>query len=380
MTCDVIVLGVGAMGSAACWRMARRGLNVLGIEQFEPGHDRGSSHGQTRIIRKAYFEHPDYVPLVQRADALWQELERDSARRLLHRCGLVLCGRPEGVVMRGVERAAAAHGLALERLPADSLHERFRGLRCPPGQSLEALFERDAGFLRVEESVCAMAEQARRGGATILTGRRVASWSATERGVIVRVDGETLSAATLVLAAGAWAARLLEPHGLPLSVRRKVQLWFRTTNPAHDLAHGAPVFAYDLPDGFFYGFPAIEPGRIKVALHTGGEPVANPDQLDRALHEGDAAPLRDFVAACLPGAGPAVEAHSACMYTMTPDEHFVIGPLPDQPRVLLAAGFSGHGFKFAPLVGEVLADLAAEGATAAPVGFMRPERWSAGLA
>lgn len=369
---DVIVLGVGGMGSAACEQLARRGQNVLGIEQFHPGHDRGSSHGRTRIIRKAYFEHPDYVPLLHEAYRLWRELESDTGRRLYEPVGLLLAGRPEGAVISGVQRAARAHGLAIEALTADAAARRFLGFRFADGE--QVLFEPDAGFLRVEECVHAHIERAVSRGATILAGQRVREWSADDDAVRVTCDAGAFNARRLVITAGAWSAQLLTELGRALHVRRKVQLWFRSDNPAHAAGAGAPAFCFDESDGFFYGFPALGEGLMKIAEHSGGQQAPAPEAVERALLPEDLPRVQRFIAARLPGVRPLVERHSVCLYTMTPDEHFIIDRHPRHANVFVAAGFSGHGFKFAPLVGSVLADLVTTDRTAAPIGFLSAAR------
>lgn len=417
---DVIVLGLGAMGGAALHHLAARGVRALGIEQFGVGHDRGSSHGETRIIRKAYFEHPDYVPLLERAYGLWAELETATGERLLDRTGLLLIGAPEGRVAAGVRRSRALHGLAVDDLVPAAVAARFPGLGC--GNGMTGLFEADAGQLRVEACVRAHVARARALGAQVLAGERVTGWRADGGGVTVRTASAEHRAGSLVIAAGAWSARMLADLGLPLVVRRRVQLWFAAEDPALSLAGGCPVFAYDLPEGFFYGFPARE-GRMKVSCHSGagvgdGGGAANgvaggddgdggggdggahrasdggeasgdgsagrdrevdPDGLDRSLRAADVAPVARFLADWVPGVGREPLAHSVCMYTLTPDEHFVIDRHPRHANVCFAAGFSGHGFKFAPLVGSVLADLATAGVTREAVGFLGlgARRWGA---
>lgn len=369
---DVIVLGLGGMGSAALDQLARRGARVLGLEQFDLVHDRGSSHGETRIIRKAYFEHPAYVPLLHRAYALWGDLERDCGETLFERCGLLVAGRPDGAVVTGVRRAAGEHRLAIDEIAAAEARRRFPSFAFDDDHAL--LFEVDAGFLRVEACVSAHLERARRAGAAVRAREEVLGWTADGRGVAVTTRNGRFVAARLVVCAGAWAGQLLPTLRGSLHVRRKVQLWLRCEDPRYAPAAGCPVFAYDLGDGFFYGFPALDGATVKVARHTGGEPVDDPGMLDRALCDHDAPPVVRFVRRYLPGVSGDIVRHAACMYTMTPDEHFVIDRHPQHERVFFAAGFSGHGFKFASVVGAVLADLALDGATREPIGFLRISR------
>lgn len=370
-TYDAIVIGVGGMGSAACFHLARRGARVLGLEQFTEAHDRGSSHGQSRIIRKAYFEHPDYVPLLHRAYELWGELEEETGVRLFEHCGLLLGGPADGPLMRGCRTAAAEHGLNLERVPPRDVAARFPGFRADDG--LDVLFERDAGFLRVEECVRAHVRRAIDCGADLQWNVGVRSWAARGGSVAVQTDHGEFAAGRLVICAGAWTARLLAALDLPLEVRRKVMLWVRAA-PEHRLDRGCPVFGFETEFGFLYGFPAGDRGEMKVANHSGGEPVENPASPDRSLHPLDGAFLAPLALRHLAGMGTEIIRHAVCMYTMTPDEHFLIDRMPGRDSVVVAAGFSGHGFKFAPVVGAALADLALDGKTDAPIGFLSASR------
>lgn len=369
---DVIVVGVGAMGGAALSELARRGVRVLGIERFSVPNDRGSSHGDTRIIRKAYFEHPDYVPLLHRAYELWGELASAAGRGLFQRTGLLLVGRTDGVVIPGVRRAAAEHDLDIEEVPVGEVTRRFPGF--VPYDDMQALFEAEAGYLRVEDCVRAQAEQAIAHGAELHTGEAVKSWTSDGRSATVKTDRGEYAAERLVICGGAWAAQLLADLRLPLEVRRKVVLWFRATDPVYRPERGCPAFCFDTADGFYYGFPAIADGEIKISEHSGGQAVADPDGLDRALRPEDQTRVWAFLAEHMPRVTPTVVRHSVCMYSMSPDEHFMIDRHPAHENVAFAAGFSGHGFKFAPVVGEALADLATRGRTDLPIGFLAGSR------
>lgn len=365
---DAIVLGVGGMGSAALYHLARRGLRVLGIEQFDIAHDRGSSHGQSRIIRKAYFEHSDYVPLLFETYRLWSELETAAERTLMHRTGLIIFGRPEGAVLSGVRRSAEVHGLAIERLSAPEARRRYP--QFLPITDGEAILEPDAGYLDVEDCVRAHAALARRHGAEIASGRAVRGWAVEGRNLVVETADTRYAAERLVICAGAWSGRMLAAAGLPLEVRRKPVFWYRSQSDVYDVRRGCPVFAFDLPQGFFYGFPALSEREVKIAEHSGGEPVADPESVDRTLLPADTERISAFLSQHLADLSPAPVRHSVCLYTMTPDEHFIIDRLSEHPNVVYAAGFSGHGFKFAPVVGAALADLAIDGTTRLPIGFL----------
>lgn len=378
---DVIVLGTGGMGSAACAHLAARGASVIGLDRFPVAHDRGSSHGQTRLIRQAYFEHPDYVPLLVEAYRLWRRLEDETGASLLVRTGLMLAGPASGEAVTGALHAAAIHDLPVERLTAGAAGRRW------PAFALEddwiAVWEPAGGFLRVEECVRAHAEVARRHGARLEAGVVIHAWQADERGVVVDTDHGRFHADRLVITPGAWAASLLRLPSIPLVVLKKSLFWYRSrgqgTASRMPLAvdAGLPCFAFDTAAGFYYGFPPVDGDGVKVAEHTGGISVTDPLTLDRALDEGEERRVADVVRVRLPGLGTDLARHAACMYTMTPDGHFLIGLHPESSRVAIAAGFSGHGFKFASLVGLVLADLALDGGTAWPIAFLSPRRFPA---
>jgi len=335
---DVIVAGAGGMGTAAAAHLSRRGVGVLALDRFPPGHGRGSSHGQTRLIRLAYFEHPDYVPLLRRARDLWQELERETVARLLTECGLLSSGPADGPVVAGTLRSARDHGLAVEPMTGRDAAARWPAFAIPDDWT--AVFERDAGHLAVEACVRAHADVALRHGAAIEADHEIRGWRVDGDSVVVETSRETLSCGRLVLCPGPWAAGLLHPRG------------------------------------FFYGFPMLDDRGIKFAEHTGGREVADPLTVDRRIDDAEQAAIETALAAHLPGVGTVRTAHEVCLYTMSPDHHFVVGLHPAHPQVAIAAGFSGHGFKFASVIGEVLADLALTGSTPQPVNFLSPARFA----
>lgn len=368
MNYDAIVLGAGGVGAAALYHLARRGVRALGLDRFPPGHDRGSSHGDTRIIRQAYFEHADYVPLALRSYELWAELEARRGEQLFHQVGLLQIGPPQGPVVQGVLGSAQQHGLQVERLDDRQIAERFPGHRTPAG--MIGVLERKAGYLRVEACVIAHADEAVKLGAELQTGVTVLSWRATSAGVEVETDRGQFTAGRLIISAGAWAPELLQDLGIRFEVRRKPLFWFATDSEKHLAAHGAPTFLYEMPHGVFYGFPQVDGHGVKVAEHSGGEPVPDPLALDRKLRAGEESRVAEFVAGQLPGVSTRMSRYSVCMYTMSPDEHFVVDRHPEHPHVVLAAGLSGHGFKFTCALGEALVELAMEGKTSLPMGFL----------
>jgi monomeric sarcosine oxidase len=373
---DAIVIGTGGVGSAALYHLARRGHRVLGIDRFSPPHEQGSSHGQTRIIRQAYFEHADYVPLVLRAYELWREVEAATGETLFSQVGLLEVGPSDGVVVPGVLASAERHRLDVERLSASEIGRRFPDFCVPP--DFVGVFEAAAGFLHVERCVAAHVRLAELAGATLARNTIVRDWSHDGNGFAVATDRGVFRGERLVITAGPWAARVLPTLGVPLEVRRKPIYWFDTVDnaAAYRADAGCPTFLYELAEGVFYGFPKFDERGVKVARHSGGEAVADAAAVERSIDEADRAAVAGFTAKWLPQLAPRHREFATCMYTMSPDEHFIVDVLPDEPRVAFAAGLSGHGYKFAPVLGEVLADLAERGATEHPVEFLRLGRFT----
>lgn len=371
---DAIVLGIGGMGSAALFELSRRGRRVLGLEQFAPGHDRGSSHGHTRVIRQAYYEHPAYVPLARRAYERWYELEQITGRHLFTECGCLNFGMPGSELVAGVRSSAAEHLLPVEELTGSEIEKRWPAFRVPA--DYRGVYEHRAGFLYVEECVTAHAEAAAAHGAEIRTDEPVEEWKAVGDGVEVRTGKGTYRAARLIVTAGAWATRLLTDIGVPLAVMRQVLHWFAPTDPALFRRDRFPVYISETPLGHYYGLPAIDPRGHKAARHYGAPELATPDAVNWSTGPDDADPVRGFLRAHLPGAdGPPTFAQ-VCMYTLSPDRHFVIDRHPMYPQVAVAAGFSGHGFKFASAVGEVLADLSDGTPCRQDMSFFRAKRFA----
>jgi sarcosine oxidase len=377
MTYDAIVLGAGGVGSAALYHLARRGAKVLALDRFPPAHDRGSSHGRTRIIRQAYYEHPDYVPLTFRAYDLWHELEQRRGERLLHETGLLQIGPAGGQVLAGVRQSAQRHHLLVEELSGREITTRWSGLRVPSGMC--GLYEPRAGYLRVEACVAAHLAEAQKLGAELRTDEPVTAWRADGSGVSVSTQRGTYTAKALAVAAGTWSGQLLADLEVRLEVRRKHQYWFACEDAAYRpeaarATAGCPAYLYELPQGIFYGFPHIDEWGVKVARHTGGDMVADPLHVNRDIDPEDRRLVEEFVTAHLPGVQPRLLHHSVCMYTMTPDEHFLVDRHPRYPQVSFVAGLSGHGFKFTCVLGEALADLTTEGSTKLPVDFLSCQR------
>jgi len=371
---DVIVVGGGGIGAAAACHLARSGASVLVLDRFPIAHALGSSHGQTRLIRLAYFEHPDYVPLLRRSYELWRELEQSTGRTLLVENGLLMAGPPDGEVIAGSIRSAEIHDLAIERLTTTEAMERFPVFSLPDDWSV--VYEPRGGHLFVEDCVRAHVDEAIRAGARFDIGSAVRAWRSDGRDAVVETDRGDFQAHRLVLAPGAWAAGLLRLSAVRLDVLRKSLFWYRPRPEAAETfsPDRLPCFAFDMAEGFFYGFPAIDGRGVKVAEHTGGRTVSDPLAVDRGIDDGERRSVEDAVARRIPSLGRDLADHAACLYTMSPDRHFLVGLHPEHDGVTIAAGFSGHGFKFATVIGEAVADLALHGQTDQPVRFLSPAR------
>jgi sarcosine oxidase len=370
---DVIVAGLGAMGSAAAFHLARQGVRLLGLDRFRPPHDLGSSHGRTRIIREAYFEHTLYVPLVQRAYELWAELERASGRKLLLQTGGLMVGPPEGVLVMGARRSAQDHNLSHKILSAREVKQQFPALQPSPG--MLAVWEPRAGILFPELAVQTHLELAAASGATLDLDEQVESWEPHGSGVRVITTKGRYLARHLLLSAGAWLPTLIPDLKLPLSVERQVLCWFEPASSREIFRpEVCPIFIVEYASSrFFYGFPDVGDG-VKVAIHHEGQ-TTQPDSIQREVREQDTKAVRDLVTRFLPAAAGRLLSATVCMYTNTPDAHFIFGRHPQCPLVLIASPCSGHGFKFAPVIGEMAATLLSGGVPPFDLGLFRPDRF-----
>ncbi len=371
---DVIVLGLGGMGSAAAYHLARRGKRVLGLEQFTSAHDRGSSHGRSRIIRQSYIEGPEYVPLLLRAYELWRELELQTGRELLRITGGLMIGRPESATVAGSLASAREHGLPHWMWDAATVRAMTP---FTPRDDEVALFDPAAGALFPEECILAHALCASNRGAELRFETPVTGWRVAGDGVEVEAGGERFTADRLIVTAGAWAGKLLADLGLPLVPERNVLYWFwPKENVERFRSDQLPVFIWEKLGHAFYGLPILREEGVKVGFHHSGI-VANPDRLDRRVDRLEIAAIRACLRQSIAGLDGEPELTAVCMYTNTPDEQFAVGLHPRHPQVAIAAGFSGHGFKFASVMGEILADLAIEGRTRHPLDLFRLDRFAA---
>jgi sarcosine oxidase len=374
-TYDVIVVGLGGMGSATVRQLADRGARVLGLEQFTSGHDRGSSHGRSRIIRQAYFEDPAYVPLVLRSYDLWRRLEADSGEHLLTITGGLMIGRPDSELVRGARRSVELHGLDHEMFDAAELRRRHPLLR--PAEDDVALFEPHAGFVDPEAAVVAHNRMAQAAGADLHFDEPIVEWGADGDTAWVQTTKARYEAGHLVLAAGAWMPQLLAGLDVELTVTRQVLCWFDPPGGIDEFHPDRfPIYIWELDaERTFYGFPHQEgaPGGVKVAFFHRDE-LADPDHLDRVVPSADVATLLDVLREKVPASAGALLDAVVCIYTLTRDHHFLIDGHPTYANVTLASPCSGHGFKFTPVLGEILADLALDGKTAHPIELFRLDR------
>lgn len=371
MAWDVIVIGCGGFGAACLSELSGRGLRVLGLDQFQPPHDRGSSHGETRIIRKAYFEHPDYVPLLHRAWDLWAGLSDGCGGGLLNRCDLVMTGTAESAVIRGARESAAAHSLRVENVTAAEGRARYPVLAIP--ETHEVVVEQTAGWLAVERCVGAQLEQARIRGAELKTGVHVKSLRGSALGVEIETSAGRFSAGAAVVNCGPWTGRLLPDYAPLITVLRKTLFWYEASGGS-EAARGYPMFLMDLPAGQFYGVPSASPAGMKAGEHSGGELVADPGQVRRELSAADVSGVDEFVRGHLSGLKVGAVRGAVCQYSMSRDGHFLVDRHAELPLVV-NAGFSGHGFKFTPVIAEAAADLVERGRTELPVGFLSRRRF-----
>ena len=371
---DAIVAGVGGMGSAAAWHLAARGASVLALERFDIPHEQGSSHGGSRIIRLAYWEHPSYVPLVRRAYALWRALEADAGEPLLVVTGSVDAGPRGGRNVQGARAACAANDLPHDELDSAALTRRFPGYRLP--SDAVAIFQPDGGILRPEACISAHVSLARRRGADVRAHARVLGWESAGGVVHVRTEDGVHTARTLVITAGAWTGSIVRPLAQALAPERQVMLWTQPLRPERFVVGAFPVFYIDVPGGPFYGYPSLDHAGFKIGRYHHRREHVDPETMDRACHGEDEHVLRDGIRRYFPDADGATLAMKTCLFTNSPDEHFVIDWLPGEPRVLVAAGFSGHGFKFCSVVGEILADLALDGGTRHDISLFSAARLS----
>ena len=369
MVFDVAVIGAGAMGGAAAYHLAKSGANIAVFDQFTVPHDRGSSHAETRLIRQAYFENPNYVPLLKRAYELWTELE-DTPGQLFVKNGLFVAGQKDRTIMQGILDSSKQHRIPVEVLSSLDAKNRFPGFRFADNDV--CIFERNAGYLLVDNCLLAHLTNAEKLGATVRQKTIVDSLSKTSDGFILKSGNTEFKAKKVVISAGAWAANLLPGKYKPvLSPHRVPLFWFPRIADRPSSEGNTTCFAFDLAEGFFYGFPQLSSDGVKMGLHKPGMKIINPSAFNRELADDERNPVKDFIKAKLTFVRPTITKEATCIYTMTPDENFIVD---EDDGMVILAGFSGHGFKFASVIGEIAKDLALTGKTKHPTDFLR-FRW-----
>jgi sarcosine oxidase len=371
---DVVVVGLGAMGSAALYELARRGVRAAGIERVSPGHDGASSHGETRIIRLGYFEHPSYVPLLRRTYTLWRALETAAKTRLVSITGIVEIGPPDGAVVAGTLAASRLHELPREVLDAGETMRRFPAFKIP--SHYVGVHQPDGGHIAVEPAIATLTAMAQAAGAELRTGITVHSVRPHGRSVCIATSQGDIDANTAVIAAGPWIKQLLPDLRVPLRVTRQVMSWFQPIDRASFGDGRFPVFLLESRHGVHYGFPPSASGLVKIAKHHHRDETVDPDRVGRAVSTADESLVRSALAEHIPAANGALAAAKTCLYTVTPDHDFIIDRMPGAPNIVVASPCSGHGFKFAPVIGEILADLALNGGTQHDIGRFRLARFA----
>jgi sarcosine oxidase len=379
----VIVLGLGIMGSATAYTLSRRGHQVIALDANERGHQLGSSHGKTRITRQAYFEAPEYVPLLKRSYELFRELESETGKTLLTECGGLFIGDdPNTNLVESCKRSADIHSIAYEIMTGAQINKRFPCFALP--ESYYGLFEPTAGFLHAHECLNAYYQRASELGAVLHFEEPAITWSATKGGVRVKTPIAEYSGDALVVTAGPWAPRLLSSLELPLHPLRVFFSYFQTPHPEKFTPDKCPIYCISEQGVFHYGFPYEPGGGMKIAHHGSarfsvqqtGNQICTPESCDRTVHPHEVEALREKLNGYLPGAGGEHASSTVCLYTMTPDENFIIDRDDTSSNVVYGCGFSGHGFKMGSVVGEVLADMVTTGSTRHSIDFLSARRFA----
>jgi len=375
---EVLVVGLGSMGSMALWRLAGRGVKAIGFDRFTPPHTLGSHHGGSRIIRTAYYEAPEYVPLARRSFELWRDLEKETGQRLLVMTGGLHMGPPGSPEFDGALLSARQHGVEHEVLDAEEVRRRFPQHALRPDEM--GVLETDAGYLLPEACIATALDRAQDLGAEAYFDVQVTAVEPVDGGVAVTAGDRRWTARRAVVAAGVWNSKLELPDlGVPLRIKRQTQAWFRTSQPELHSPERAPVFIrHGLEPGtdLAYGFPSLDGSTIKIGVFEAVELEVDPDTVDRTPGASDYAAVSRFVKAGMPDLDPEPERAAVCLQEFTPDHHFVVEPLRAAPAITVLVGFSAHGFKFASVLGEAAADFALEGGTDLAVGHLSATRFA----
>ena len=370
---DCIVIGVGGMGSSSVYNLAKRGQKVLGLEKFDIPHSEGSSHGVNRIIRLAYYEDASYVPLLRRAYEMWSEIEQLADEQLLYKVGSIDTAPSGHEVFEKSLESCLEHDIPHEVLDHKQINERFPGYEMPSGQM--GLYQADGGFVLSERSIVAYVNAAVLQSAEIHARESVLKWEPEGDGVRVFTDRAEYTADRLVITSGAWASGMV-PYLKELAIpERQVLAWLQPIKPSLFTPENFPVFNAYFEEGRYYGFPVFGIPGFKIGRYHHFEEVADPDHMERGVTKEDEDILRAAASRYFPKANGTLMTLKTCLFTNTPDEHFIIDKLPGLPQVTVAAGFSGHGFKFASVVGEIVGDLAINGETSHNIDLLKIDRF-----
>ncbi|PTM10074.1 MAG: N-methyl-L-tryptophan oxidase [Bacteroidetes bacterium] len=377
---DVIVIGVGSMGSSACYSLAKENINVLGIEQFDISHEFGSHTGQSRIIRKAYFEHPNYVPLLEKAYSNWKQFEDEVGEKLYHKTGLLYASKKEHQLLSGVKQSAKLYNLEINELSTKEIKRQFPQFAIP--ENYDCILEPDAGFLPPERAILKYTERALELGATIKTNEKVINWTSEKDAITLVTNKQIYNCKKLIISAGAWASKLVPQLKPELKVTKQVLAWVIPHKEKDFYLGNFPCWnlADSAGKGLFYGMPILpkerfgNPVGLKIGHHYHGE-IKNPDDLKIKPNAEEESSLNDFIQELFPGAlKKTFFEMKTCMYTNTSDENFIVDLHPENNNIVVACGFSGHGFKFSSVIGEILRDFAIHGKTKMPIEFLNIKR------
>ncbi len=372
---DVAVVGLGAMGSAALFHLCQRGIRAVGIDRFSPPHDHGSSHGESRIIRLAYFEHPSYVPLLRRAYENWHALEKLSGEHLLTETGILEAGPPASPLVAGSLEACRLHEIDHEVMDGDEISARFPAFALP--SNFQGVWQKDGGFLKPELAISTHLRLAKAAGADLVTGATVRAVSSAPGHITIDLGDRAIEAGSIIVSSGAWIGDLLPDLKPYLRLTQQTLCWYKPQTPEPFALGRLPVFIVESEDDAVYGFPDFAGTGFKCASHRIGPQLAHADSPRASPGPEEEEPARKFLARFMPGALGDLVSMKTCIYTRTPDEDFILDTLPSDPRIVVASPCSGHGFKFASVIGEILADLATAGATAHDISRLRLSRFSA---
>jgi sarcosine oxidase len=377
---DYIIVGGGSMGSATAYHLAKNGQKVLLLEQFDFIHENGAHGGQTRLIRKAYFEHPDYVPLLLRAYENWEILEKETQQQVYFPTGILYFGEKNNDLLANIKDSAQRNDLKLDTLTMAEAKKKYPMFDAIP-DDWESLFEPEAGFLLVEKCVHLYLQQALKYGVRLIAREKVMNWRENRGGVSVSTEKNEYRAKKLIFTAGAWTDKLLADLNVPLKVTRQILGWVKPNNWSDFTMGKFPCWGiFDKEKSLYYGMPILNdedtsgPLGLKIGCHFHGN-VVNPDNVDRTISEADEATFREGLEKYIPSANGDTLSIKTCLYTSSPDENFIIDHYPRHKNVILACGFSGHGFKFASVIGEILSDLAIKGKTEQPIDFLSLRRF-----